>query len=170
MKGGFDYRAAGHYRLRMTPHDQVHYVLENEAFIRDLVAAGARFVIVGGRAVRFHWPQRRDNDLDVLIDPTESNAQKLATTINEWCKSNVSDGQLVRPKVKMTMFPPLYLDIITPASRDEFCQIYNGSIAVRLSGMVVQIASIEALIMMKDGSGQEPDISDTIALRARLGR
>ena len=48
-----------------------------EEFIAALNAHGANNFVVGAHAVAFHARPRATKDLDILIEPTPENAQKL---------------------------------------------------------------------------------------------
>jgi len=52
--------------------------------LRDLNAAGVRYLIVGGYAVMVHTEPRYTKDLDLWIEPVESNAQKLFLALAEF--------------------------------------------------------------------------------------
>ena len=52
--------------------------------LRDLNAAGVRYLIVGGYAAMVHTEPRYTKDLDLWIDPVESNAQKLFVALAEF--------------------------------------------------------------------------------------
>ena len=45
--------------------------------LRELNGAGVRYLIVGGYAVMVHTEPRYTKDLDLWVEPVESNAQKL---------------------------------------------------------------------------------------------
>ena len=45
--------------------------------LQCLNGAGARYLIVGGYAVMFHSEPRFTKDLDVWVEPTPENAQKV---------------------------------------------------------------------------------------------
>jgi hypothetical protein len=52
--------------------------------LRDLNVAGVRYLIVGGYAVMVHTEPRYTKDLDLWIEPVESNAQKLFLALAEF--------------------------------------------------------------------------------------
>jgi hypothetical protein len=61
--------------LAMKPIDELPRVLAppisaNKEFIDALARADARFLIVGGVAVKFYVPERLVEDLDLLIEPS----------------------------------------------------------------------------------------------------
>ena len=49
--------------------------------LRDLNTAGVRYLIVGGYAVMVRTEPRYTKDLDLWIEPLESNAQKLLAAL-----------------------------------------------------------------------------------------
>ena len=46
-------------------------------FLSALIARGVKFVLVGGHAVAAHGEPRLTEDLDVFVEPTIQNAQRL---------------------------------------------------------------------------------------------
>ena len=48
-----------------------------EEFIAALNAHGVRYLIVGAHAVAFHARPRATKDLDILIEPTRTNARRV---------------------------------------------------------------------------------------------
>lgn len=55
-----------------------------EEFIAALNAHGARYLVVGAHAVAFHARPRATKDLDILIDPTPANAQKVLQALHDF--------------------------------------------------------------------------------------
>ncbi len=56
----------------------------NQPLVEALVRAGARLLIVGGAALRWHIPERPigSNDLDVLVESTVTNAAKVTSALS----------------------------------------------------------------------------------------
>ena len=55
-----------------------------EEFIGALNARGVRYLIVGAHAVAFHARPRATKDLDILVDPTPSNARKVLDALRDF--------------------------------------------------------------------------------------
>src|SRR5712692_8242046 len=55
-----------------------------EEFIDVLNAHGVRYLIVGAHAVAFHARPRATKDLDILVDPTPSNARKMLDALRDF--------------------------------------------------------------------------------------
>ena len=53
-------------------------------FLKSLVTANVRFMVIGGYAVRFFGCDRETTDLDILIDSTEDNAIRLRPLVVDY--------------------------------------------------------------------------------------
>jgi hypothetical protein len=52
-----------------------------EEFIGALNAHGVRYLVVGAHAVAFHARPRATKDLDILIEPSAANAERILTAL-----------------------------------------------------------------------------------------
>lgn len=52
-----------------------------EEFVESLNANGARYLIVGAHAVAFHARPRATKDLDLFIEPSPDNAERVLSAI-----------------------------------------------------------------------------------------
>ncbi len=55
-----------------------------EQIIAALVAAGVRFVVIGGVAATIHGSARVTNDIDICYDPAPSNLDALVQLLRGW--------------------------------------------------------------------------------------
>jgi hypothetical protein len=55
-----------------------------EEFIAALNAHGVRYLVIGAHAVAFHARPRATKDLDILVDPTAENANRVLATLREF--------------------------------------------------------------------------------------
>ena len=53
-------------------------------FVELLQKNNAEYLIVGGYAVGIHGHPRYTGDLDIWLNPTEKNASKILTTVNQF--------------------------------------------------------------------------------------
>jgi hypothetical protein len=51
--------------------------------LRALLGTGVRFIIVGGRAVQFHGVVRPAKDLDLLVEFTQENWERLRQALRQ---------------------------------------------------------------------------------------
>jgi len=61
----------------MTTHRQLPICGSNKELLHTLVNLDVNFIIVGGLAVHYHAPTRNVGDLDILVERTKENAEKL---------------------------------------------------------------------------------------------
>ena len=47
------------------------------------------YMVVGGLAVKYYWPQRQVDDLDLLIDPTLENKNRLICALREMAEHGI---------------------------------------------------------------------------------
>jgi hypothetical protein len=52
-----------------------------EEFIEFLNQIGARYLVVGAHAVAFHARPRATKDLDIFVEPTRENAERVLDAI-----------------------------------------------------------------------------------------
>ncbi len=55
-----------------------------EEFIAALESHGVRYMIIGAQAVAYHARPRATKDLDVLLDPTPDNAERVLAALREF--------------------------------------------------------------------------------------
>lgn len=145
----------------------------NIDFLTRLVARNVRFVIVGSTATRFYLPEREVDDLDLLIDPVEENAELFIDALKDGnnFQYNILPSALAKPKQHMPVKDYLYVDILTPASASEFDAIWSSSVEARIADEMpavrVRVAALATLITMLSSSDQAKHLSDVKALIER---
>jgi hypothetical protein len=125
----------------------------NCEFIRRLNANEIMFVIVGGAALAAHGCREWEevDDLDIVIEPTTGNAEKLIDVLVA-CHIGFPHpvASLAKPGVQMPVKAfHYYLDVLTPRPGSSFDDILALSIAATLDGMAVRVAGRDDLIEMK---------------------
>lgn len=140
---------------------------------RDLLAAFAvtevRFLVVGAHALAAHGVVRATGDLDLWIEPTESNARRVWRALIAFGAPVETLGirlaDFVQPdQVIQLGLPPYRIDLMTSISGVTFAEAW----AERLEGMLfeVPVAFIgrEAFLQNKRATGRPKDIEDVRSL------
>jgi hypothetical protein len=144
----------------------------NTEFVDALVRADARFLIVGGVAVKFYVPQRAVEDLDLLIERTKKNASKVLTAVSSspLFRRNITVAQLIRPKLQICvkMFE-CYMDILTPGPDLDFVEAWNMAAEARIGNARVRVAAIATLLQLLSSSQEPKHARDREALEALGG-
>jgi hypothetical protein len=144
----------------------------NEDF-RDLLgallAAEARFLVVGAHAMAVHGVPRATGDLDVWIAPEAPNAGRVWSALLRFgapvAAMGVARDDLTRPDhVVQIGLPPRRIDILTSISGVGFEEAWNGRTTHDIGGMHVPFLGRAELIRNKRATGRTKDRADLEAL------
>lgn len=142
-----------------------------EDVFEGLAAAGIRYVVVGGTAMRLHGHERPGRDLDLVVEKA-SEATRRATA-----------ALLSLGFVPTLPLPPELMTVqrFTDAAGREvdlfanlpahFEELWSGSVLLAPAGRPVRVCSLDYLIRMKRLNGRPQDLRDVEALlRIASGR
>lgn len=147
-----------------------------------LTAAGVPFVVVGGVAVNLQGVPRFTADLDVAValdGAILSRAAEVLERLGLRCRlpvsrEDLSDVEQVRGWIAernlsaITFADPQQplreVDVVV-ASRVPYPELERTAEPLSAGGISFRVASVEALIAMKSGTGRAQDESDVEALR-----
>ena len=138
--------------------DNLHHVGANEALIKALMARDVEFVIVGGLAVSWYCSARQADDMDILVNPTEENSQKVANALTDLNLHGFSAHSFSKLGVQAPIKRHYYVDIITPSTKGPaFSDIVSSSVQAKLFKLPIRIASPEKLISMKEQAAESSE-------------
>jgi predicted nucleotidyltransferase len=121
------------------------------------------YMIVGGYALAFHGKPRHTGDLDIWIDISENNAQKMFDVINEFGLSSLGLQKadfLQKGIITQIGYPPLRIDILNEIDGVTFKDAYLNKLIIDVDGLPVNYIGLDDLIKNKQVSGRQRDISD----------
>jgi hypothetical protein len=104
-------------------------------FIGLLRLHRVRFVVVGAHAVAAAGRPRATQDLDVLVEPTAANAERLGRALRAFGFATLAaDAARFAERDRMATLgrPPLQIDILTSISGVGFAEAWAGRKRVRL--------------------------------------
>lgn len=138
-------------------------------FIAALLAANARFLIVGAHALAAHGVPRATVDLDVWVEATPANArrvwQALATFGAPLESLNVTESDFLKPDIVTQLgLPPSRIDVLTGVSGLEFPAAWETRIESDFGGLRAPFLGRESLVRNKRASGRTRDLADIEAL------
>lgn len=127
--------------------------------------AGARYLVVGARALQLWGSARATRDIDILIEPTADNAQRvldaLSTTgygfAKEWAAAEVA-----RKFVTIIGDSPR-VDILTVAWTVRYRDAIRAVERFTVEGVEVPTMSLDDLMASKR-TGQPQDLADLVVL------
>lgn len=97
----------------------------------------ARYVVVGGHAVQFHGHLRAAKDLDLWIEPTPDNANRVARALSSIRVSLTSDQikRISEPKLQMSLRSH-HTEFLTSVDGLEFSEAISSRPCSSQSGAV----------------------------------
>ena len=136
--------------------------------LRALSDAEARFLIVGAYAVSFHAEPRATGDLDIWIDATPENAERVHRALAAFGAplTELSVADLTRPETVFQIgVVPRRIDILTSITGVTFAEAWPHRSEARYEGVRFPIIGVEALVRNKAALGRPKDLLDLDLLR-----
>lgn len=132
-------------------------------FLELLIKNKAEYLIVGGYAVGIHGHPRFTGDLDIWLNSSLENADKLLKCVNEFGFSSFGLTQNDFTKegnVIQLGYPPLRIDLLTHIDGVTFNECYKNMKQIEIEGLLVNFIGYNDLLKNKSASGRPRDIDD----------
>jgi len=134
-----------------------------------LNAADARYVIVGATAMQLWGTSRSTRDVDILIEPTLQNAERVLKALGELpfgVARELTAADILSRGVTMIGDTP-NVDVLTRAWNVQWKDASRDFAVFTVDGVPIPTVSIEQLIASKE-TGRAQDVADVAVLRAIL--
>jgi hypothetical protein len=121
----------------------------------------ARYVLVGGFALQLWGAARVTKDIDILIEPTTENAERVLAALSEgggWLARDLLAEEVARKPVTVVGDLPR-VDIMTVAWQVHYAEAIGAARIFEVEGVKIPTASIEHLIASKR-TGRLQDAAD----------
>ncbi len=144
-----------------------------EDFIKLLNYHQVYYLIVGGYAMAFHGKPRYTGDLDIWIDVSDYNAEKMLSVIDDFgfSSSNFKKNDFLKQNlINQIGFPPLRIDIITSIDGVTFTDAYSAKQIIDLDGFHANYIGLNELIQNKKSSARKIDLSDVEDLQKQKNK
>ena len=132
-------------------------------FVELLIKNKVEYLIVGGYAVGIHGHPRYTGDLDIWLNTTPENANKILKCVNEFGFSSYGLTQSDFTKENNIIqlgYPPLRIDLLTQIDGVTFNNCFENRKEVEIEGLVVNFIGYRDLLSNKKHSGRPRDIDD----------
>jgi predicted nucleotidyltransferase len=143
-----------------------------EEFIESLNRSGARFLIAGAHAVAFHARPRATKDLDLYIDPSPENAERVLQAIREFLGTDlgIRTEDLSTPgRIVQLGVAPTRIDLMARlAGIEDFGAAWERRVEAVFGDVPAHYMALDDLIRAKDSAGREQDRADLKVLRRAL--
>lgn len=138
-------------------------------FVGYLNEQGVRYLVVGGYALGFHGHPRFTKDLDIWIERTTENANKLAQAIAAFGISLSAEeiAAFVKGGPIRIGRPPNLIDIIGHPDGVTFSECYLARETTIFEGLQIHFIDRSHFIANKQASGRLQDLADVESLEGR---
>jgi hypothetical protein len=138
-------------------------------FLRALIAAEARFLVVGAYAMAVHGVPRATGDLDVWVSTEAANADRVWAALVRFgapvAATGVTREDLARPEqVVQIGLPPRRIDVLTSISGVTFDEAWAGRVTHSVASLAVPFLGRDELVRNKRATGRTRDRADLEAL------
>lgn len=130
----------------------------NDKLVHELVNAEVAFLIIGGTAIAAYGCRDVANvdDLDLLIEPTVENGQKLLIALAAAQVSTFIQAEAIaKPALQIPIKKHYYVEFLTPRKGFDFTKMLGHSVSVSVGSLIVKVASVADLIRMKEDAVAE---------------
>lgn len=138
-------------------------------FLTALLDNDARFLVVGAHALAVHGVPRATVDLDVWIDRSTENAERVWRAMARFGapveELDISPADLERPDTVVQIgVPPRRVDVLTGVTGLDFATAWAGRIEHEIGGRAIPFLGRSSFVINKRATGRLKDLSDLEAL------
>lgn len=144
-----------------------------EDFLRALTEARVRFMVAGAHALALHGVPRATGDMDIWIEASTENADRVWLAMARFGAPMESLGitrsDLAEPdNVVQLGLPPRRIDLLTGLSGLKFEEAWAGRVIHDTGTIAIPVIGRSALIANKRETGRLKDLADLEALGEEL--
>jgi len=135
--------------------------------LRELLALldthGVRYLIVGGFAVAVHGVPRYTKDLDIWVEASSENADRLVRVIGDFGFESLglTAKDFATPDLVIQLgYEPNRIDILTGLTGVVFADAYPNRVTGTVDGLELPIIDRASLVANKRALGRPQDLAD----------
>jgi predicted nucleotidyltransferase len=143
-----------------------------EDFVKLLNKHGVEYMVVGGYALAFHGKPRSTGDLDIWINISQQNAQKMLAVVKGFGLTSMGFNQedFLKPGyITQIGYPPLRIDILNSIDGVEFNKaVENMQQIVLDNNLKINYVGVGDFIKNKQACGRKQDLIDIKEIKKNL--
>ncbi|MGB3715185.1 MAG: hypothetical protein WA996_12215 [Candidatus Promineifilaceae bacterium] len=132
-------------------------------FIQSLNNNQVRYLVAGGYAVAYHGYPRYTKDIDIWVDQSRDNANKLIAALEQFgfatlglsAEDFLESGQIIQ-----LGNPPNRIDLLTSLTGVSFEACYEKRIVLDVEDLEINFIDLENLKANKKATGRYQDLAD----------
>ena len=134
-------------------------------FLTALHQHDVRYVLVGGYSVILHGYSRTTGDLDIWVEKSAENYQRLVGAFRTFGMpvfDMTAANFLTNPNFDVFTFgrPPVAIDVITNLKGLTFAEAYQQAADRSIEGLTVRLINYQHLLKAKRAAGRPRDHND----------
>lgn len=136
-------------------------------FLDLLTQQDVKALIIGAFAVAFHAKPRFTKDLDIFVEATPENAQRLLRAIDAFGfgTRGLTVDDFAPGRVTQLGYPPNRIDLVTSIDGVTFDDAWASRVAGKYGAVDVWYIGREALVRNKTAAARPQDLMDLVTLR-----
>ena len=138
-------------------------------FLSCLSDHRVRFVVLGGHVLATLGRPRFTDDLDVLVEPTQANAARLAMALRDFGYPELAGqtkAHFSHPERMATLgHPPVAIDILSSTPGVSFLEAWRGRQQIAIDGRNIGFLGLAEFVKTKRACGRTKDLLDLELLR-----
>ncbi|MFN3381338.1 MAG: nucleotidyltransferase [Runella zeae] len=136
--------------------------------VRLLNEENVEYVVLGGHAVIVHGYLRTTTDIDIFVNSTLENAEKIVKALERYGYKNgefeIEDFTLVPNYLSFSRYDG-WVDLMTFTVGVTFMECYQNRIEIDIQGVQVKFINLPELIKNKQTLGRPQDLQDLSYLK-----
>ncbi|MEM7587980.1 MAG: hypothetical protein AAF560_31615 [Acidobacteriota bacterium] len=139
-----------------------------EELFACLSSRSVRALVVGAHAVAYHAKPRYTKDVDIFVEPSVRNAERLLLALGDFGFGSLDltvDDFSSPGKIIQLGYEPNRVDFITSIGSVSFEQAWTGRVEGRYGDQSVFFLGLRELIQAKEDAGRPQDLADLDWLR-----
>jgi predicted nucleotidyltransferase len=129
-----------------------------------------KYLVIGGYAVGIHGYPRFTKDLDVSIQISEENAEKIVQVINDFGLGSLrltKEDFLKANFITQIGYDPVRIDILNDLDVVAFEDAWKNRKVVFMGDVPINFIGYDELLIIKEKAGRKQDIADIDKLKKR---
>jgi hypothetical protein len=139
-------------------------------FLRLCNQHHVKYLVIGGYAVSIHGYPRSTKDMDVCIELSEQNAEKMQRVISDFGFGSLKlskDDFLKEHYITQLGYEPLRIDILNDLDGVNFQEAWEKKKIINISDVPVNFIGYNELLKVKEKTGRPQDMADVYKLKKR---
>lgn len=140
-------------------------------FVELLNQRSVEYMVVGGYALAFHGEPRFTGDMDIWIDVSESNAEKMVKVMHDFGAASLGftkEDFMDEGIIKQIGQPPLRIDILGAIDGVSYEDAKKDKKFFTNGALRIPFIGVQDFIKNKEAAGRKKDLQDLKKLKPKL--